>query len=233
VTRTTILYLGPDDKGTAAPAMPAGLDPVASFSDAAGGGRDGLTQALAAIAAGRADTLYVPRLSSVASSLGELVAVLQWLDDAGGSLLAADIGLDTRDRAGQQSVAVLLEVERWGREGRADRRPRGRPGLRAGAPELAEQIAALRQRGLSLQAIADRLNADGIPTPRGGAIWRPSSVQSALGYRRPRPPVPGVPPPPPPGGQGPGRRGGPGPRPPRPGPKSPGSGPRPRRPQRP
>jgi len=55
----------------------------------------------------------------------------------------------------------------------------------------------LRDRGLSLEAIAATLNSEGVPTPRGGARWRPSSVQSALGYRRPRPPAPGAPPPPP------------------------------------
>ena len=38
---------------------------------------------------------------------------------------------------------------------------------------------------MTLQAIADALNADGVPTLRGGAMWRPSSVQRATGYRRP------------------------------------------------
>ena len=36
-----------------------------------------------------------------------------------------------------------------------------------------------------MQAIADQLNADGIPTVRGGAKWRRSSVQAAAGYERP------------------------------------------------
>jgi len=38
---------------------------------------------------------------------------------------------------------------------------------------------------LTLQAIADELNEEGIPTTRGGTKWRPSSVQAALGYKRP------------------------------------------------
>ena len=37
---------------------------------------------------------------------------------------------------------------------------------------------------MTLQAIADTLNADGVPTTRGGAQWRPSSVQTAAGYKR-------------------------------------------------
>jgi hypothetical protein len=40
---------------------------------------------------------------------------------------------------------------------------------------------------MTLQAIADQLNAEGVPTLRGGKKWRPSSIQGALGYRRPDP----------------------------------------------
>ena len=43
----------------------------------------------------------------------------------------------------------------------------------------------MREQGMTLQAIADVLNAEGVPTLRGGAMWRPSSVQRATGYRRP------------------------------------------------
>ena len=43
----------------------------------------------------------------------------------------------------------------------------------------------MREQGMTLQAIADVLNAEGVPTLRGGAMWRPSSVQRAAGYRRP------------------------------------------------
>ena len=96
--------------------------------------------------------------------------------------------LDTGSAAGRRTVAALREVERWERAPPAGRPPRGRPGLAARAPELSARIAAMRERGHSLQAIADALNADGVPTQRGGARWRPSSVQAALGYRRPRPP---------------------------------------------
>ena len=45
----------------------------------------------------------------------------------------------------------------------------------------------MRQGGMTFQAIADRLNSEGVPTMRGGSEWRVSSVQSAAGYQRPRP----------------------------------------------
>ena len=43
----------------------------------------------------------------------------------------------------------------------------------------------MRKANMTLKAIADQLNAEGVPTLRGGAMWRPSSVQAALGYQRP------------------------------------------------
>jgi Recombinase len=167
--------------------VPSGLQIVALVVDEEEGERRGLSDALRRIAAGDADTLYVSRLGTAAGSLVELIRLLDWLQ-------AADVGLDTGDRAGRHSVALLREIEGWERD--PARRPRGRPGLTAGSPELARRIELMRERGLSLQAIAAALNAEGIATPRGGAQWRPSSVQSALGYRRPRPPAPGAPPPP-------------------------------------
>ncbi len=171
--------------------------------------RPGLGEALSWIESGQAEVLAVARLGAVARSLGELLRLTNWLGRHQATLVAADLGLNTGDPAGQLALAVLGEVQRWAREPESPRRPPGRPGLHSASPELARRIGEMRERGLSLAAIAQALNSQGVPTPRGGREWRPSSVQTALGYRRP-PPGPGGPPPRPgPGG------------PPRPGPKAP------------
>lgn len=184
MSRTAVAYLS--DGTDYPPPLPDQLELTAVVGEDAG-----LAGALEPIAAGRAGTLFVRRLESAAGSFEELIRLLDWLEAAGADLVAADVGLDTATTQGRRMVALMREIDRWSRApGR--RRARGRPGLAAGAPRVAERIAELRQRGLSLQAIADALNAEGVPTPRGGARWRPSSVQSALGYRRPRPPAPGV-----------------------------------------
>jgi hypothetical protein len=60
-------------------------------------------------------------------------------------------------------------------------------------PDLKERILQMRAEGMTLQAIADRLNAEGVPTVRGGTKWRHSSVQAAAGYKRRRPRIPLVP----------------------------------------
>lgn len=190
--RRAIAYLRPPSELDADLGAARELRLVATFADELGSERTELSAALASIAAGEADTLYVERLGAVAASVGELVNLIDWLADAGATLLAADVALDTRGGAGARPVALLHEIDRWSREPADQRRPRGRPGLAAGSPALVERIAVLRDSGLSLLAIAERLNAEGVPTPRGGAMWRPSSVQSALGYRRPRPPAPGA-----------------------------------------
>jgi hypothetical protein len=184
-TRTAVAY------GASAPEdVPDQLE-VTAVVDADAG----LAGALEPISAGQAGVLFVHRLESVAGSFGEVIRLLDWLEEAGADLVAADVALDTATAQGRRTVALLREIDRWGREPDRPRRPRGRPGLTTGAPDVAERIGEMRERGLSLQAIADALNAEGVPTPRGGARWRPSSVQSAVGYRRPRPPAPGAPPP--------------------------------------
>jgi hypothetical protein len=155
--------------------------------------RSGLTDALERIAGGEASVLIAERLRDVGDSLRELVGVIEWLQATGGDLVAEDVGLDTRSSDGERVVTILREIASWEHQPGPRRPPRGRPGIDRRAPELTQRIAAMREDGMALQAIADALNAERVPTPRGGAQWRPSSVQSVLGYRRPRPPAPGLP----------------------------------------
>lgn len=176
-----------------------GVEVIEVVGDRGGPARSGLAGALELLAAGEATVLVVAELRDVASSLGELVGLLGWLEEAGAELIAADVGFDSGGTGARRAVVLLREVERWDREPHPARRPRGRPGLSSVDPQLARRLAQLRERGLSLQAIADALNAERVPTPRGGVEWRPSSVQAALGYRRPRPPALGAPPVPSPG----------------------------------
>jgi len=147
--------------------------------------RPGLEHVLERIGAGEAGCLVVADLDCLAGSTAALGAIVAWFDHESGRLIALDPGLDTATPAGRLGARALVAASRLEREklGTATRR-----GLAAAAtdhPDLTERIAALREEGLTLQAIADRLNEEGVPTLRGGAEWRPSSVQAAAGYRRP------------------------------------------------
>jgi len=91
-------------------------------------------------------------------------------------------------------ASTLIALSNWESELIAGRTRTGLAELRAlGQPtgcdrrELLERICAMREAKLSLRAIADQLNAEQIPTLRGGKEWRPSSIEAALGYRRPGP----------------------------------------------
>jgi DNA invertase Pin-like site-specific DNA recombinase/peptidoglycan hydrolase-like protein with peptidoglycan-binding domain len=158
--------------------------------------RPGLGYALERLARGEAACLVVAQLRRLSPSAAELGRILESIAAGGGRLVALDVELDTAQAAGRKAANVLIAVgqrerERVGertRKGLAAARARGRRIARPAVgdvPELKQRIATMRARGMTLQAIADRLNEEGVPTLRGGERWRPSSVQAAVGYRRP------------------------------------------------
>jgi peptidoglycan hydrolase-like protein with peptidoglycan-binding domain/DNA invertase Pin-like site-specific DNA recombinase len=155
--------------------------------------RPGLNYALDRLASSDNPCLIVAELRRLGGSAAELGRVLRWLRDRSLRLVAVDVQLDTAGADGRIAADALISVgqraeagtpvSRSNREG-GGRRP-GRPAV-VDLPELKEHILAMRSAGMTLQAIADRLNEEGVPTLRGGREWRPSSVQVAAGYRRPR-----------------------------------------------
>jgi DNA invertase Pin-like site-specific DNA recombinase len=154
--------------------------------------RPGLGYALEQIAAGHARGLVVADFSGITESGADLGRVLEWLAGRDARLVAAAPGLDTDEEAGRLAVRALIDVSRREREQHVERTRIGmlaarrkRPASVADYPELSERIAKMRADGMTLQAIADQLNAEGVPTVRGGTRWRPSSVQAAAGYQRP------------------------------------------------
>jgi DNA invertase Pin-like site-specific DNA recombinase len=157
--------------------------------------RPGLSRALEQIADGQARGLVVSDLRRLSRSIVDLGALVEWFRDAQAALVALDLGIDTSTPNGHEVAATLVKISGWERERIARRTRSGlaavkdppKPG-RASTDEraaLVERINAMRAANMTLQAIADQLNAEGVPTLRGGRMWRPSSVQAALGYKRP------------------------------------------------
>jgi DNA invertase Pin-like site-specific DNA recombinase len=154
--------------------------------------RPGLAYALKLIRAGGAEGLVVAELSRLGHSVPQLGRVLEWFLRSDVRLIAASPELDTKQEAGRLTLRTIVELSHWEeirvvqrtRFGMQAARRRGPAGV-ADYPALRERIARMRGGGMTLQAIADRLNQEGVPTVRGGAQWRPSSVQTAAGYQRP------------------------------------------------
>jgi DNA invertase Pin-like site-specific DNA recombinase len=157
--------------------------------------RAGLSYLIERIAAGDASCLVVTSLDRLSRSVAELGTIVQWLERNDVRLVAVDLDLDTAKSAGRATAHALASVAGWERERLSERTRKGlaaarskRHASKGGSagdwPDIRKRIAAMRADGMTLQAIADVLNREGVPTPRGGTEWRPSSVQSAAGYRR-------------------------------------------------
>jgi DNA invertase Pin-like site-specific DNA recombinase len=142
---------------------------------------------------GELQALVVTKVDRLARSVGDVAHLAQRAEANGWALVVLDLGLDTSTPAGRfvlQTMANVAELERAlisqrTREGLAVVRKRGK---RLGRPvQLAqavrERIVAERAEGGpegTLQAIADRLTAEGVPTAQGGVRWYPSTVRKVL-----------------------------------------------------
>jgi DNA invertase Pin-like site-specific DNA recombinase len=153
--------------------------------------RPALSGALQRLAAGEATCLAVADLRCLCRSVAELGGVLDAIARAGARLVSLEPPIDTATPPGRVGARILGAVSEWERTRSTERSRRGLAAAREqGAiptiqPELKRQIERMRGAGMTLQAIVDELNAAGVPTVRGGAMWRPSSVQAAVGYKRP------------------------------------------------
>ncbi len=155
--------------------------------------RPALHGALERIAAGEAGGLVVAKLDRASRSVVDFGRLLEWFDAADATLVALDLGMDTSTSSGRLVANVMASVAEWERsvigertrDALAARKAQGLPISRpAVTGPLAETIRELRDSGITYQAIANALNAEKIPTLRGGKEWRVSSVQSAAGYKR-------------------------------------------------
>jgi DNA invertase Pin-like site-specific DNA recombinase len=154
--------------------------------------RPALGYAIERLGKGDASALVVAELARLCRSVAELREILDALLRADARLVSFEPEIDTGTESGRAAARIVSAVSEWERARRAERSRKGLAAARAhGAlhsaikPELKRRIVHMRAAGLTLQAIADELNEEGIPTARGGTKWRPSSVQAALGYKRP------------------------------------------------
>lgn len=158
--------------------------------------RPALHAALRRLVDGEADVLMASHLDRITRSVSDLETLFNWLDDAGRQLVTVEDDIDSAMRAKRDVGRVWASFAQMDRERVAERtrqgldatrargKPTGRPAI-VDRPELAHRIRSLHASGLSLHGIARQLNAEGVPTVRGGACWRASSVQTILGYKRP------------------------------------------------
>lgn len=154
--------------------------------------RPGLLAAIDAVEKGDAHAILVAKLDRLSRSLLDFAGLMERSRRRGWAVIALDLGVDTTTPTGEMMANVLATFAQFERriisqrtkDALAEKRAQG---VKLGRPrtlpaEVVARIAAEREAGCSLAAIADGLNADGVPTSQGGASWYPSSVRAVLAY---------------------------------------------------
>lgn len=153
-------------------------------------GRHGLAAALAAIEAGQADGLIVTRLDRLSRSIVDFAQLMERARQGGWSLVLMDLAVDTATPLGELVAHIMASLAQFERKQIGARTKEAlaykkSQGVRLGRPRLltsetARWVRTLRRRGLSLVAIAERLNGDGVATPASGKQWHATTVRRAL-----------------------------------------------------
>jgi site-specific DNA recombinase len=184
------------------------LDLVAVIEDAGVSAktldRPGLNRALAMLDQGEAVALLVcklDRLTRRVADLGKLID--RYFGEKGkAALMSVADSIDTRSAAGRLVLNVLASVSQWEREIIVERTTDAMQHLKAGGKvysrplmgfdavggklvandaeqALIARMKAMRADGMSFARIANQLNADKVPTKRGGT-WASMTIKKIL-----------------------------------------------------
>jgi peptidoglycan hydrolase-like protein with peptidoglycan-binding domain/DNA invertase Pin-like site-specific DNA recombinase len=132
--------------------------------------RRGIVYALRELRKGTAQGLVVSRLREVAPRVAELATLLHWLQEANAFLAAADHDLDTSTEQGRATARAIVELGAWERRNISQQEredlANGRFAPRAApsSADLAEQLAAMLERGIPPRAVTDALVLAGLAT---------------------------------------------------------------------
>jgi DNA invertase Pin-like site-specific DNA recombinase len=155
-------------------------------------GREKLQHTLQRLADGEADGLVVTRLDRLTRSLTDFCQLVEWFNAAERTLVVLDFDLDTSTPAGELIAHMMAALAQWQRRVIAEntraalqeKRRRGEP-INQGSihdhPEIASLIRNMHSCGSSYRQIAAHLNANHVPTVRGGESWSTSVIGTALG----------------------------------------------------
>jgi DNA invertase Pin-like site-specific DNA recombinase len=155
-------------------------------------GRTGLLEALEAVSEGEADGLVVAKLDRLSRSLLDFAGLMQRSYNERWSLVALDLGVDTSTPQGELMASVLATFAQFerrliGQRTKAALEVKRAQGVQLGRPRTIPQasidrILELRDEALTYRAIAEKLNAENVPTGRDGE-WHGPTVYRALKSR--------------------------------------------------
>lgn len=158
-------------------------------------GRPALRASLERLESGQASALFVTKVDRLARSTKDFLSIIDKANTQGWRLVLLDLNLDTSSYQGRFVVTImsaLAEMERSviasrQRDVHKYRRDIGKVwGVDLGpktkvSQNTLERIRNEREQGLSYHAIAERLNADNVPTALGGK-WHGSTIRKTLNF---------------------------------------------------
>lgn len=154
--------------------------------------RPGIQEALGLLEAPRrarvADTLVVAKLDRLSRSVADFAAIVGRSRQQKWRLVVIDQDFDASTTNGKMFANMLAVLAEWERDLIGDRTraamaAKKAQGARFGNPkvipdDVVARILAAHRDGKSLRAIGAELEADGIPTARGGAAWHASTIKA-------------------------------------------------------
>ena len=153
------------------------------------GERPALEPALVDLACAAAGALVVARLDRVSHSVRIWADLVERGHQQRWAIVVVGEGFEVSSDSGEEAVALLAAAARVEQEWLSARTRAGLAAAQAGGtrlgrpveytPEARRRIQELRAAGNTFQQIADRLTADGMPTPRGGR-WHPGTIYKLL-----------------------------------------------------
>jgi DNA invertase Pin-like site-specific DNA recombinase len=152
--------------------------------------RPGLQRALESVESEEASGLIVAKLDRLSRSLIDFATLVERSRKRGWEIVVLDLNVDTTTPNGEAMAGMLAVFAQWERRMIGQRTKdalavKRSQGVKLGRPrELDERtrrrIRQLRARGWSYPGIAEKLNADHVPTAHGGKRWYPASVRAVL-----------------------------------------------------
>ncbi|MBS1715341.1 MAG: recombinase family protein [Armatimonadetes bacterium] len=152
--------------------------------------RPGLQKALLALTEGKADALVAAKLDRLSRSVADFCHIVDMSAFHKWKLVVVDCQVDTSTAAGEMMAGILVQFAQFERRLIAERTRtalavKKAQGVRLGRPVdvpsgVVRRIVELRRKGMSLASIAESLNAEGVPTVRGGGKWYASTIGKIL-----------------------------------------------------
>jgi DNA invertase Pin-like site-specific DNA recombinase len=151
--------------------------------------RPKLDAVLDALDRGERAALVVSKIDRLSRSIIDFAQILKRSKAQGWRLVALDMGVDFSTPQGKLLGAQLIsfaeyEAEIIGARTKDALRVKKTEGVELGRPypgvdaTTQRRVRNRRSRGHTLKQIADRLNAEEVPTPSGTGRWHPSSVRA-------------------------------------------------------